>query len=591
MGAGGRRVTALVLAVLSLHALAPGSIRAEPAGTAGWSLCVGPPEPVDSVRYARELLQNRYTLAPHPTVVLPEDPTWRENPLRDPNWAWQLQTLRFAWNLWIAYERTGEWSYRRRLVELVRDWVDDNPPSAPASRFAWMPSATAFRAMVLVCAAEKLPSERWLHDSLVEHGQQLATPASRRAAGNHAINVAMALVSVGCIVDRGDWRNYGSEWIEQVGRGTVDSQGVSNAQAPQYHVLAYERLREALIRMQVCGLRPSAPLRSRTERMPLFIAHATVPDGTLELLGDTHRMRSPEIEATEAQYAATLGARGPRPHRLSAVYNAGFAFGRSGWGKSRPFREEAFWSLRFGPGRRLHGHDDPAAVTYWADGEALLVDSGKFRYTWDAARRWFVSPAAHNTISVDGARFSSRGPTRLVASSMPDDFDFLVVRHGKWSGVVHERSLYFSRRLAYLVVEDRLVADASRTFRQLWHLPYGTRLSGSSSWFVGRRSEAAVRVTELAGRSVLRRTWGWTSVNYGHRGRSPIVQAVATGRRAHYVALISPSVDGRIGLRVVGFRARDAGYELTVQLGEIRERVVVSGSNVTSSVLPGGDWS
>ena len=124
--------------------------------------------------------------------------------------------------------------------------------------------------------------------------------------------------------------------------------------------------------------------------MPEFLAHATLPDRTYWMIGDTARHLAFAIKGTTAEFAATAGASGPRPSRVFAAYRAGFAFGRSGWGDRRAYRDEAAYSVRYGPGRRFHGHADHASVTLYAYGKRLVDDSGMFTFNTDPGvpTRW-----------------------------------------------------------------------------------------------------------------------------------------------------------------------------------------------------------
>jgi hypothetical protein len=46
----------------------------------------------------------------------------------------------------------------------------------------------------------------------------------------------------------------------------------------------------------------------------------------------------------------------------------------------------------------FHYHDDVLSVYYANDGETILGDAGKYEYSFSSERRFFISPAAHNTI-------------------------------------------------------------------------------------------------------------------------------------------------------------------------------------------------
>ena len=199
------------------------------------------------------------------------------------------------------------------------------------------------------------------------------------------------------------------------------------------------------------------------------------------MLGDTVRRSAASIAGTPAEFAATFGRRGPRPTAVFARYRAGFVFGRTGWGERRAFRDEAAYSLRFGPGRRSHGHAEHGSVTLYAYGKRLVDDSGTFTLNQNPWRWFALGRTAHNVVTVDGVAYdpSITAPLTMTRSGAARD-DLTVVDRGN-AGVVHRRRVLFSRRLGYLVVEDRVSASTSRTFRQLWHLDSGTApiVSGS----------------------------------------------------------------------------------------------------------------
>src|SRR6202035_1284021 len=113
------------------------------------------------------------------------------------------------------------------------------------------------------------------------------------------------------------------------------------------------------------------------------------------------------------------GARGTPPQQRVAVYAAGYVFGRSGWGtKTRPFSSQSFYSLRFGPGRQIHGHDDHMSVTYYARGRNLIVDGGHTGYEVGAYRDYLRSAQAQNVLVMPGVRFSATAATALTRQSI-----------------------------------------------------------------------------------------------------------------------------------------------------------------------------
>lgn len=564
-----------------------------PTAHARGSQCFRPGVYEDSVRYADELLANRYTFPPHPTVTLPSDPTWSEDPLGDANWVFQFHSMRYVWHLLQAWEKTLDPRYLLRYRFLLQDWWRDNPISAPPSPYSWNDHATAWRAMMYACGAEHLLREPWFVDALEAHGALLADPAFYYGQGNHALNQDIGLLAVGCVLERDEWISTATQRLGRLAAGSIDPQGVTNEQAVEYQTYNYWRYSEVKARLQACDQPVPPEIEERLALMPDFLAHATLPNREYEMIGDTGRLLAEVIPGTTAQFAATAGAAGPRPAAFSVLYDAGYAFGRSGWGRSRPYADEAFYSLRFGPGRRLHGHSDGTAVTLYGYGSRLLLDSGKYKYVRDPWRGYFVGPSAHNVVTVDGTAFSTAAPTPLAGYQSAPGFDFAEVRSRAWSGVSSRRRVVFSRAGRYLIVADDLRADGARTFRQLWHLPVDARPTVDGRLVATRRDRGNVLIRQLAGapwivvkQGRLRPIQGWRSFLYGERVAAPTVEAVARGSAVRYLTLIVPTAARNIAPTAYGVRLHPDGFSLLVTVGSRTERVVVNGSRASVARVP-----
>ena len=237
--------------------------------------------------------------------------------------------------------------------------------------------------------------------------------------GNHALNQLIGLIDVACVLVKPTWK---------IGRGTrlsdllvesVDAEGASNEQAVGYQLYnygQYERARRHLVDVRhrpPIGLRPSRP----DARVPGL---CDAPDRTYAQLGDTDLQTARAIPDTIAEYAATAGASGPKTPTTVRRYAAGFLFARSGWGESRPFAEETYLTMRFGPGQYLHGQHDGQSITLSARGRRLLVDPGKYTYTPGSWMTYFESRAAHNVVVVDGLTYDARKATAIGTVNRPD---------------------------------------------------------------------------------------------------------------------------------------------------------------------------
>jgi len=550
-----------------------------------------------SLALANDLMQNRYSLAGHPTVTLPSSPTWREDPLHDANWVFNYQSLRFVWDLIAAWAQTGDRSYLDRGLYLLRDWYQDNPWSAPRSTFSWEGHATAWRALVYTCAAEMVSPTTWLNNALVLHGRTLASSTFYVYHGNHALNQARGLLGIGCFLHRSDWKTLAVSRIGTLVTESVDSQGVTNEQAVGYQLYNWRAYSAARQRIVDCRITPPSSL-SRINRMPGFLAYATLPDGTYAALGDTGRENAPAIPGTIAEFA-TAGLSGPKPPSWYAFYTAGFAFGRTGWGEQRAFADEAAFTLRFGPAPRYHGHDDGTAVTLYGFGRRLVDDSGKFTYNNNGWRRYALSNRAHNLVTVDGlthGRVSTSGIGRHANASRID----IRVRNLGYAGVDDRRRLLFSTRLGYLVIDDRLTSSTIHTYRQLWHLEADANPAVSGSQVRTRiASGGNLQILQLSGRPTIRLVkgqvspiQGWLSYRLGHRVAAPVVEAVKRSSSVRYLTVLVPTAGPGSTVRVSGLRLTASGFSFTIEVDGRIERVAAwaTDSTITAPMARNRAW-
>jgi heparinase II/III-like protein len=595
----GRTLGALLLVPLAVASAASPALAwsdaaasdLEPsAATALSTDCTSDKDAAVTKQRSDELLANRYTLSPHPTVTLPANPTWREDPLRDDNWKFQFHTVRFVRYLMSTWGSTAAVRYRDRAAFLLYDWWRDNPRSAPASVWAWNDHATAWRAMMYACFYRALGSPTWLRSSLLTHGATLASPSFYVWHGNHALNQSIGLLDIGCLLGRSDWKSLAAKRISTLITESIDIQGVNNEQAVEYQLYNFYRYRTARSRMVACGL-PVPSTFDRLARMPVFLAHATNPDGHYEMLGDTSDMPAAVIKWTPAEFAATLGASGPKPTSELAVYVAGYAFGRSGWGESRSFTDEVAFTLQYGPARRYHGHADGGAITLFGYGSRLLLDSGKFSYNYGPWHTYFNGRSAHNVVTVDGVPFDmSRATTRTALRTSWTHFD-LAVRHLGYPGVDSRRRMIFSRRLNYIVVYDQLLSSTWHRYRQLWHLredanPWSTTVSVGT-----RRARGNVLIRQLSGTATTRITrgltspiQGWLSYDYNVRIPNPTVEVIKTGTSVRYLTVLVPGADALFAVSSRDVRVSSTGFSLIVTVDGRSERI--SATATGSSIVP-----
>jgi hypothetical protein len=549
-------------------------------------------ESADPIAAADALMADQYAIGTWPVVTLPHDLTWAEDPYGDANWRYRFHTLRSLLDLVEAGAQTANAAYTDRALEIAADWLADNPRDGGASDMSWNDHSTALRATVLACLADRLPWPEWLDGALRLHGETLADPAFYVEHGNHALNQSVGLLEVGRVLGEQPWIDLAVARIGALVGESIDAEGVTNEQSVGYQLYNYRRYTVTAGRLAAVGA-ALPPEFERVARMPDLLAHATLPWGRYEMIGDTVDQAAEVIPGTPAEYTATMGASGPQPETLVRSFKAGYLFARSGWGTRRAFADETALSVRWGPPLLIHGHHDGMSLTLSSWQSRLLLDPGMYAYLGGPYRGYFRGRTAHNVVTVAGARWSATAPTQLVAARTAARFVDVRLRTTGYQGVVHDRRITWSRRLDYLVVEDRLRSTTRHTYRQLWHLPPDSRPVVGTRTARTRQQRGNVFLRQLTG-SVTQRLvvgstapiQGWVSMTYGARDPAPVLEVSQRGTSVRFVTLIATAA-GRPSPEVQAFVPTRYGYSLRVRIGTRVERVVVNGTSVSIATVGG----
>lgn len=421
----------------------------------------------------KKLLSGVLHMSPHPRWTLPAEPTWLEDPFEDRNWRFQYHMLR-----WLDPLRRAAALGNDRAYEMwsrwIHDWVEKNPPSAPSTSWAWTDMSDGIRAQQL-CSASTLLAERdpeqldWLEQTIRVHAEHLADPANMGNA-NHALHQQESLFVCGRVLQDEQLWQLASRRMSSLLMEQYDEQGMNAEGATAYHYNNFLWWERALRRFDLEHL-PRPDGADRHLQAPEEIAHATRPDGTLVPIGDTDVQNPKQVQSPYVAYVTTNGREGTPPKDLVKVYDAGYVFGRSGWGsRQRPFADQTFYSLRFGPARRVHGHPDGSSLTYSGGGVHWVVDPGKYQYGRSTPRDHFASRAAHSLLSIDGRTAFKEPYVELTHRSITARAHEFVVEDLSYDGIEITRRVIFSTRGEYLVVIDHAASKRQITGVQRWQL-------------------------------------------------------------------------------------------------------------------------
>jgi hypothetical protein len=523
-------------------------------------------------------MAGRLTITGFPAVTVDRHRSghinWRQSPFRDPTWFQDFQSGGWMVQLIAAYEADGQQAnaYRGRAAALIRDWLRAVP-------------LTARDPLALVCMSQAFPGQRWIQSQVVPAVNYYA--ANWQGAWNHGLHQDMDLLRIGCGYPASAFGGAARRWRRTAVRQiiaafqrnslgpAIDAQGATNEQSTLYSDYVFNLWRHGLPQLAACGYRLPGWIMTRIARLQAFLGYATEPNGNLVQLGDTY------VERSAVQR---------KQRNLVAVYRAGYVFGRSSWSGNA-----SFYSLRFGPARQIHGHDDHTGLTYFARGHDLLVNAGHIGYAKTAYRAFLRSPEASSDLVMPGVPFDDEAPTVMPKHRVGRYQQFYEMFDTAFDGDPRTRSVYVDQRPDLMLVYDQ--GAGAHYYQQLWHLAPQLRvttLTRSEAIATAPGTQLVIRQISLPGESVpagstrvlrARRGpyQGWFSAQLRQRVPADVVTMSRTGPAADILTLIVPSAPHTpVTTSISGHRY--GPYRLTVRIGRTKAAFAISPNGTISGL-------
>lgn len=470
----------------------------------------------------------------------------------DGSWLFRFHNMEYLFSIYRTLDDTGDEQYRTLIDRIIRSWITAHP-AAVADTPPWMRHTTAMRAQALSFAAGYITSSDEYLAALREHGEFLADPANYSGAWNHGFDESLALLAVGATLGEQGWMDLAVQRASDAISAMCDLQGATNEQASVYHFYVWKQFGQFEEELDRCGL-PHPPELQRRAAIVDFLVHASQPNRYLVPVGDSLSTPVPIIQGTPLEYTASQGAKGAPPARRVQVFERGWAFARTGWGTERSFESESMLTLRFGPGRAVHGHSDHTSLYYYAGGRPIVGDAGFSGYADPERRAYELNEYAHSQVVVAGAgRYRAAAETTLLQHTESAGWEQFVLQDFPYRGVQRRRTITFVHDPECVVIHDVVVVPGvDVVVRQLLHmgpsLEVGEQHGSERVLLSDEHGHVEVQqlvpvsnidVTRGAAGST---TSGWVGVGLGKKApgalmtsRGPVVDG-----RSHFFTAISP---------------------------------------------------
>ena len=423
---------------------------------------------------------------------------WSADPFKDRNWQFKLHAWRVMGFHLGQYRETDDATWLQGAVEIALDWERYHVVLGKRSAFAWYDMATGLRSSLLAFLLDRIFSGQLDIDDadlaalmrLADlHAEKLQEPKFL-ARNNHAI---FQLVGLDALCEVAHWRNacqgarfYANVEFAELIRRQFTDQGVHTESSPAYHQFILRELRN----MRAVERFGHTDVESILERAETVTPWLTYPNGDWIAAGDSNSNgRGPALKApVEPVCLSSVSCWAVRD-----LTTSGYAVIRSL--PETPLEEASLLFVSAMAHSTGHKHADDLGFVLMEGGHAVFVDSGKYGYNRDEARRYVLSARAHNVPSLADHTIGPKdlevesahiGPIRVNGS------EFMI------HGAVDRPGLFrYERTFLYapgtsLRIKDRLYNPTNSRWLSHLHLAVGLVPGVDGSGFTVRVGERIV---------------------------------------------------------------------------------------------------
>lgn len=402
---------------------------------------------------------------------------------------------------WLAIDnlpKTSQWHFHRigggcsmllryftlHNAELLNNiivlWIEANYKfnNFPNSDQAWSGHTVGLRLDFICCYYlaclvydYKISYKEKIIEVMQQHAQHLMNESNYEGHWNHGLDQSIALLKTGYIFDNSKFLNCATDRILDNFRYSFNSEGVNNEQSIMYHDYNLHRYKIVFKLLKAMNIEVQE-IDSLIDAASLFLLHSLNPEGIYSNIGDTvSRYPIKESRNQYINYLVTKGASGVKPDiGLKEIYKAGYIYGRTSWSYND---KPSYYTIIYGPGRLVHGHNDHMSITYHSDSKDIIIDGGFHGYKGknDKLRIYFMNPDSHNVVFSKKYRNYKWNNTCTILNSFQDeDFDFYSFFDVPYDNVKRFRSILIDIENDFILTFDQIFNNDDSEFVQNWNI-------------------------------------------------------------------------------------------------------------------------
>lgn len=402
---------------------------------------------------------------------------WDKTLLMPESEQWHFHTLQRGFGVLLNKKIVSDenLAYVKKHVQIWENW---NQTAQTSNTQVWSGHTVALRLNFLACCYISFKENHWLVNALKEHMEYLSKEENYDGNWNHGLDQNIALITASYLLNDKDFIDIAYKRVIENFNIAFDDDGVNNEQSITYHHYNIERFSHLKSILKKFGLDVNF-IDERLEKAKEFLLHSLLPNGYYTPLGDSlYQKPMFELLSDDLIYFnenLSLPKNIDKP--LSKIYNAGYVYGRSSWDASA---NPSHYSIRFGPARIIHGHNDHMSMTFYANEKMVLNDGGFNGYQADYFRHYFRSPQSHNVVSAidESVKFNWDATTCLKESKkLSDGSQIFVLEDTPYEHTTRNRKIYMDISNNFFICYDSINSLKDRVYSQNWHLYPGFAVS------------------------------------------------------------------------------------------------------------------
>ena len=450
-------------------------------------------------------------------VVFEKDIEWLYQPGDDPEWVFAFNRMRFWICLGQAYALTYDEKYAYAFVKQLIHWVYHVKKEDPTCDKAWRSIEVGFRLEYWLKAMQYFKGSPAITDevadiftgSIIEQAEFIMgiwngynIMSNWGILANHGLFMAGAMLP-----ETKRTKEYTAEAVRRL-LAEINMQvyrdGSHWEQSPMYHNEVLHCFLDVALLAKRTQIQLPEELIQKTLAMCLYDVANAKPNHAEPMMGDSDDIdqrdrisrgalifQHPELKARGYELPDfdtiwEIGEEGLEAYQnLSSklpkqtdffLPDSGNMYLRSGWSES-----STWVHYQCGPLGAGHGHADKLHIDVFSRGEDVLMDAGRYTYSFNSGRTDYKKLQAHNTLMVDNHdlyickdSWECERLTRAVNQKFYADQRFGYAEGGHLGYLSLSDGVFLNRRIIFLkpdivIASDEFYSAGSHKYNQFFH--------------------------------------------------------------------------------------------------------------------------